>query len=66
VSVNDFFERLRANASHKPQIGDERGFEMASILYCAVGLPSYAGHRILDMKGFENVKTPTGGIGSWT
>jgi rhodanese-related sulfurtransferase len=37
-----------------------------TILYCAVGLRSYVGHRILDMKGFENVKTLTGGIESWT
>ena len=36
------------------------------ILYCAVGLRSYLGNRILAMKGFKNIKTLTGGINSWT
>jgi NADPH-dependent 2,4-dienoyl-CoA reductase/sulfur reductase-like enzyme/rhodanese-related sulfurtransferase len=37
-----------------------------TILYCAVGLRSYVGHRLLAMKGFKNVKTLTGGINTWT
>lgn len=36
------------------------------ILYCAVGLRSYIGNRILGMKGFKNVKTLTGGFEAWT
>ncbi len=36
-----------------------------TILYCAVGLRSYVGHRLLAMKGFKNVKTLTGGMNSW-
>jgi NADPH-dependent 2,4-dienoyl-CoA reductase/sulfur reductase-like enzyme/rhodanese-related sulfurtransferase len=36
------------------------------ILYCAVGLRSYVGNRILAMKGFRNVKTLTGGFEQWT
>jgi NADPH-dependent 2,4-dienoyl-CoA reductase/sulfur reductase-like enzyme/rhodanese-related sulfurtransferase len=36
-----------------------------TILYCAVGLRSYVGNRLLLMKGFKNVKTLTGGINSW-
>jgi rhodanese-related sulfurtransferase len=36
------------------------------ILYCAVGLRSYVGHRLLAMKGFKKLKTLTGGINSWT
>lgn len=36
-----------------------------TILYCAVGLRSYVGNRILAMKGFHNVKTLTGGFASW-
>ncbi|MBW1743096.1 MAG: FAD-dependent oxidoreductase [Deltaproteobacteria bacterium] len=35
------------------------------ILYCAVGLRSYVGHRLLAMKGFKNLRTLTGGIYSW-
>ncbi|NVM22188.1 MAG: FAD-dependent oxidoreductase [Desulfobacterales bacterium] len=37
-----------------------------TILYCAVGLRSYVGSRILAMKGFENIKVLTGSIASWT
>jgi NADPH-dependent 2,4-dienoyl-CoA reductase/sulfur reductase-like enzyme/rhodanese-related sulfurtransferase len=37
-----------------------------TILYCAVGLRSYVGERILAMRGFRNVKTLTGGIDTWT
>jgi len=37
-----------------------------TILYCAVGLRSYVAHRLLAMKGFDNVKTLTGGFASWT
>lgn len=36
-----------------------------TILYCAVGLRSYVGNRLLLMKGFKNVKTLTGGINGW-
>jgi NADPH-dependent 2,4-dienoyl-CoA reductase/sulfur reductase-like enzyme/rhodanese-related sulfurtransferase len=36
------------------------------VLYCAVGLRSYLGTRILAMHGFENVLAMTGGIASWT
>lgn len=37
-----------------------------TVLYCAVGLRSYLGFRILKMKGFELVSSLTGGIGCWT
>jgi rhodanese-related sulfurtransferase len=40
--------------------------EKETILYCAVGLRSYIGNRLLAMKGFKSVKTLTGGIFSWT
>jgi NADPH-dependent 2,4-dienoyl-CoA reductase/sulfur reductase-like enzyme/rhodanese-related sulfurtransferase len=36
-----------------------------TILYCAVGLRSYVGNRILAMKGFKDVKTLTGGFSNW-
>jgi rhodanese-related sulfurtransferase len=36
-----------------------------TILYCAVGMRSYVGNRILNMKGFDKVKTLTGGFASW-
>jgi len=36
-----------------------------TVLYCAVGLRSYVGNRLLLMKGFKNVKTLTGGTNSW-
>ena len=36
-----------------------------TVLYCAVGMRSYVGNRILAMKGFHNVKTLTGGFASW-
>jgi rhodanese-related sulfurtransferase len=39
--------------------------EKEIILYCAVGLRSYVGHRLLAMKGFKNLGTLTGGIYSW-
>jgi NADPH-dependent 2,4-dienoyl-CoA reductase/sulfur reductase-like enzyme/rhodanese-related sulfurtransferase len=45
---------------------DELDKEKETILYCAVGVRSYLGNRILAMKGFKNVKTLTGGIESWT
>ncbi len=45
---------------------DELDRERETILYCAVGMRSYLGNRILAMKGFKNVKTLTGGIESWT
>ena len=35
------------------------------VLYCAVGMRSYVGNRILAMKGFDKVKTLTGGFASW-
>jgi len=40
--------------------------EKEIVLYCAVGLRSYLGNRILAMHGYENVSTMTGGIASWT
>ncbi len=40
--------------------------EKETILYCAVGLRSYVGNRLLAMKGFRDVKNLTGGIYSWT
>ncbi|MGD8513852.1 MAG: FAD-dependent oxidoreductase [Deltaproteobacteria bacterium] len=40
--------------------------ERETVLYCAVGLRSYVGNRLLAMKDFKNVKTLTGGINSWT
>lgn len=39
--------------------------EKEVVLYCAVGLRSYVGHRLLAMKGFEKLRTLTGGIESW-
>jgi NADPH-dependent 2,4-dienoyl-CoA reductase/sulfur reductase-like enzyme/rhodanese-related sulfurtransferase len=36
-----------------------------TVLYCAVGLRSYVGNRMLLMRGFKDVKTLTGGINSW-
>lgn len=36
-----------------------------TVLYCAVGLRSYVGNRLLAMKGFKNVKTLTGGFTTW-
>jgi NADPH-dependent 2,4-dienoyl-CoA reductase/sulfur reductase-like enzyme/rhodanese-related sulfurtransferase len=39
--------------------------EKEIILYCAVGLRSYVGNRLLAMKGFKNVQTLTGGISTW-
>jgi len=36
------------------------------VLYCAVGLRSYLGYRILAMKGFKNIMGLSGGISSWT
>jgi len=35
------------------------------VLYCAVGLRSYLGNRILAMHGFERVRTLTGGFSAW-
>ncbi|MEW6426886.1 MAG: FAD-dependent oxidoreductase [Thermodesulfobacteriota bacterium] len=40
--------------------------ERETVLYCAVGLRSYLGSRLLAMKGFRRVRTMTGGIMSWT
>ncbi len=39
--------------------------EKEMVLYCAVGLRSYIGNRLLAMKGFRKVRTLTGGIESW-
>lgn len=36
-----------------------------TIVYCAVGLRSYLASRILSLNGFRDVKTLTGGTGSW-
>jgi len=35
------------------------------VLYCAVGLRSYLGSRILAMHGFDKVRTLTGGFSAW-
>jgi NADPH-dependent 2,4-dienoyl-CoA reductase/sulfur reductase-like enzyme/rhodanese-related sulfurtransferase len=40
--------------------------EKEIVLYCAVGLRSYIGHRLLAMNGFKKLTTLTGGIESWT
>lgn len=45
---------------------DELDARKETILYCAVGMRSYVANRILAMKGFDNVKTLTGGFASWT
>ena len=55
IAIDDLRNRIR-----------ELNQDKETILYCAVGLRSYVGHRILAMKGFKNVKTLTGGIESWT
>ena len=39
--------------------------ERETILYCATGLRSYVGERILSQQGFKRVQTLTGGIFSW-
>jgi len=36
-----------------------------TILYCAQGLRSYLGNRILLMNGFEHVRTLSGGLENW-
>jgi NADPH-dependent 2,4-dienoyl-CoA reductase/sulfur reductase-like enzyme/rhodanese-related sulfurtransferase len=36
-----------------------------TILYCAQGLRSYLGNRILAMKGFKKVSTMSGGLDNW-
>jgi rhodanese-related sulfurtransferase len=36
-----------------------------TILYCAQGLRSYLGNRILAMNGFKRVKTMSGGLDNW-
>ncbi|MFC1824504.1 FAD-dependent oxidoreductase [Thermodesulfobacteriota bacterium] len=36
-----------------------------TILYCAQGLRSYLGNRILALNGFEKIKTLTGGVANW-
>ena len=55
ISIDDLRGRIR-----------DLDQEKETILYCAVGLRSYVGNRLLAMKGFKNVKTLTGGISSWT
>lgn len=40
--------------------------ESPIILYCAVGLRSYLGGRILAMHGYKNVEVLTGGFNAWT
>lgn len=37
-----------------------------TVLYCAVGLRSYLGGRILAMHGYKNVEVLTGGFNAWT
>ena len=39
--------------------------EHETILYCAQGLRSYLGNRIMTMNGFKRVKTLTGGTFDW-
>jgi NADPH-dependent 2,4-dienoyl-CoA reductase/sulfur reductase-like enzyme/rhodanese-related sulfurtransferase len=39
--------------------------EQETILYCAQGLRSYLGNRILAMNGFKDVKTLSGGLENW-
>jgi rhodanese-related sulfurtransferase len=36
-----------------------------TILYCAQGLRSYLGNRILAMNGFRRVRTMSGGLDNW-
>ncbi len=36
-----------------------------TILYCAQGLRSYLGNRILSMNGFQRVRTLAGGLDNW-
>ncbi|MEJ2236112.1 MAG: rhodanese-like domain-containing protein, partial [Syntrophobacterales bacterium] len=36
-----------------------------TILYCAQGLRSYLGNRILAMRGFKRVRTLSGGLDNW-
>ncbi|MCG6980685.1 MAG: FAD-dependent oxidoreductase [Deltaproteobacteria bacterium] len=36
-----------------------------TIVYCAQGLRSYLGNRILNLKGFKRVKTLSGGLDNW-
>ena len=36
-----------------------------TIVYCAQGLRSYLGNRILNLKGFRRVKTLSGGLDNW-
>jgi NADPH-dependent 2,4-dienoyl-CoA reductase/sulfur reductase-like enzyme/rhodanese-related sulfurtransferase len=40
--------------------------EQETILYCAQGLRSYLGNRILAMNGFKKVRTLSGGLDTWT
>ncbi|MEJ2688776.1 MAG: FAD-dependent oxidoreductase [Deltaproteobacteria bacterium] len=40
--------------------------EAPIVLYCAVGLRSYLGGRILAMHGYKNVEVMTGGFNAWT
>lgn len=44
---------------------DELDSAKEIVIYCAVGVRSYLGNRILNMKGFTRVKTLTGGFSSW-
>jgi rhodanese-related sulfurtransferase len=39
--------------------------ERETILYCATGLRSYVGERILSQHGFRRTRTLTGGILNW-
>ncbi|UCE83362.1 MAG: FAD-dependent oxidoreductase [Deltaproteobacteria bacterium] len=40
--------------------------EKETILYCAQGLRSYLGNRILAMNSFKKVRTLSGGLDTWT
>lgn len=55
IPIDDLRDRIR-----------ELDANRETILYCAVGLRSYIGNRLLAMKGFKNVKTLSGGFESWT
>jgi NADPH-dependent 2,4-dienoyl-CoA reductase/sulfur reductase-like enzyme/rhodanese-related sulfurtransferase len=44
---------------------DQLNPEKEIVLYCAVGMRSYVGSRLLTMKGFKKVKTLTGGFSTW-
>ena len=54
IPIDDLRKRLR-----------ELDPEQETILYCAQGIRSYIGNRILSMNGFKQAKTLTGGTFDW-